>query len=167
MFIELYGLLGTSLNQTDLLDILKNEALLVSIYDIITATSYIRRDVAEVGDKYGDIYIEGFILRIKEVKENNCVYSGSVDPVEYRKALDLLYTQSQTVESVRKPFFRIYIIISLYTTFILDEPIHPVGSPFPGGLEVEFDGEFYTCPVKDNNNDNPLAVCPFCIAKQQ
>lgn len=167
MFNELYGLLDTTLNQKDLLDILKNEALCVSIYDIITATSHIRRDVAEAGDKYGNIYIEGFILRIKEVKENICVYSGLLDSVEYRKALDLLYNQSQIIESESVSFFRIYIIISLYTTFILDEPIHPVGSPFPGGLEVEFNGEFYTCPVKDNNEDNPLAVCPFCIAKQQ
>ena len=60
----------------------------------------------------------------------------------------------------------IYGIVSLYTTYILEEPIHPVGTPFPGSLKVEEkDGVFY-CPVKDANLESPNAVCKMCIAEQ-
>ena len=60
----------------------------------------------------------------------------------------------------------IYGIVSLYTTFVLEEPIHPVGTPFPGSLEVEeIDGKYY-CPVKDANIDSPNAVCKMCLAEQ-
>lgn len=58
------------------------------------------------------------------------------------------------------------VIISLYTTFIVEEPIHPVGSEFPGNLKIEKrDGKFL-CPVKDYQKDNVNAVCKLCIAKQ-
>ena len=60
----------------------------------------------------------------------------------------------------------IYVITALYTTFILEEPIHPVGSEFPGNLSVEeIDGEYF-CPVKDNQKDNPNAICHLCLAEQ-
>ncbi|MCF0125354.1 MAG: DUF2115 family protein, partial [Clostridia bacterium] len=42
----------------------------------------------------------------------------------------------------------IYVITSLYTTFILEEPIHPVGSEFPGSLKVEKRKGVFLCPVK-------------------
>ena len=68
---------------------------------------------------------------------------------------------------MRSEAFRsIYAIISLYTTFVLEEPIHPVGTKFPGELEVEYDDGVYYCPVKENNVDNPKAICQFCIAEQ-
>ena len=65
-----------------------------------------------------------------------------------------------------QPFSIIYKIISLYTTFILKESIHPVGTPFTGGLVVKYDGKDYLCPVKERQKDNPGAVCGFCISKQ-
>ncbi|MBE6492179.1 MAG: DUF2115 domain-containing protein, partial [Methanobrevibacter sp.] len=55
---------------------------------------------------------------------------------------------------------------SIYTTFILEEPIHKVGTPFPGSQKVEEkNGKFY-CPVKDSNIDTPNAVCNICLAEQ-
>ncbi len=63
-------------------------------------------------------------------------------------------------------FFKIYRLIALYTTFILKEPIHPVGMPFPGGLNIKYEKGTYYCPVKESQKDNPGAVCGFCIAEQ-
>ena len=59
-----------------------------------------------------------------------------------------------------------YVITSLYTTFILEEPIHPVGSEFPGNLKVEKRNGIFLCPVKDNQKDNPNAICHLCLAEQ-
>lgn len=63
-------------------------------------------------------------------------------------------------------FFKKYKLISFYTTFILDEPIHPVGMPFPGGFKVKYENGTYYSPVKENQKDNPGAVCEFWIAEQ-
>ncbi|WP_317065570.1 DUF2115 domain-containing protein [Methanoculleus caldifontis] len=57
-------------------------------------------------------------------------------------------------------------LLSAFTIFILEEPAHPVGTPFPGGQIVdEWEGT-YLCPVRDKADDVPFALCPFCPAVQ-
>ncbi|HJJ31214.1 MAG TPA: DUF2115 domain-containing protein [Methanocorpusculum sp.] len=57
-------------------------------------------------------------------------------------------------------------LIAAFAMFIEEIPPHPVGMPFPGGLEVEcYDGVYY-CPVKDLWNDEDSALCRFCPAVQ-
>jgi uncharacterized protein (UPF0305 family) len=155
------------------LEVLKNEANFISIHDIMHASTFMIKDAQFVQSGYREEYIKaytmGFITRIKEVKEYQLDHDGKLDLEEVKDAILLLLTQEeeQTGEDNFNPtFFRIYKIISLYTTFILDEPIHPVGTPFPGGYEVKLDGRKYLCPVKEGQKDNPGAVCGFCIAEQ-
>jgi uncharacterized protein (UPF0305 family) len=65
------------------------------------------------------------------------------------------------------PYFPIiYQIISIYTSYVLDEPIHVVGTEFPGGFKVRYADGKYLCPVKEKQKNNPNAVCGFCIAEQ-
>ena len=74
--------------------------------------------------------------------------------------------QNEESKTSKTKFPLVYGIVSLYTTYILEEPIHPVGTPFPGSLKViEKDGVFY-CPVKEANLEAPNAVCKMCIAEQ-
>lgn len=57
-------------------------------------------------------------------------------------------------------------LIAAYTVYIREEPVHPVGMPFPGGFSVElYDGEYY-CPVRAVWNDIDDAFCKFCPAIQ-
>ena len=56
--------------------------------------------------------------------------------------------RNYTIEEDKFPL--IYIIVALYTTFILEEPIHPVGSEFPGSLKVEEKMENITVQLKTN-----------------
>jgi Uncharacterized protein conserved in archaea len=57
-------------------------------------------------------------------------------------------------------------LIAAFTVYILEEPVHPVGTPFPGGLSVEkYDGVFY-CPVRAVWNEVDDALCRFCPAVQ-
>jgi len=57
-------------------------------------------------------------------------------------------------------------LIAAYTVYIKEEPVHPVGMPFPGGFSVElYDGEYY-CPVRAVWNDIDDAFCKFCPAIQ-
>lgn len=161
------------LSQVKFLKVLKKEARSISIGDIMQASSFMIKDARFVQSGYRKEFIEaysrGFITRIKEVKEYQLDHDERLDLEEVNDAISLLLTQEEGrkgEDDFSPAFFRIYRVISLYTTFILDEPIHPVGTPFPGGFEVKVDGKTYFCPVKEGQKDNPRAVCGFCIAEQ-
>jgi len=57
-------------------------------------------------------------------------------------------------------------LLAGFCMFVLREPGHAVGTPFPGGDKVEcIDGVYY-CPVRDKADDVSAALCPFCPALQ-
>jgi len=57
-------------------------------------------------------------------------------------------------------------LLAGYCMFVLREPAHPAGTPFPGGDEVELTDGIYYCPVRDKAGDVDAALCPFCPARQ-
>ena len=59
-----------------------------------------------------------------------------------------------------------YYLLSAFAMFVLEEPGHPVGTPFPGGFIVEKRGDEYFCPIRDKEEDIPFSICNFCPAKQ-
>jgi uncharacterized protein (UPF0305 family) len=159
--------------KAEILLILKEEARKVGLDDIINSSLYLLRDAQYIQKGYQEEYLKaytnGFILRIRDVKADKNDYIGLVDVDELETAINLLEEQSKMVEELEESepaFFHIYKVISIYTTFILEEPVHQVGTLFPGGFKVKKEKETYFCPVKKNNENNPLAVCPFCIAEQ-
>ncbi len=74
--------------------------------------------------------------------------------------------------SERNPYFRnpknrlFYYLIAAFTMFVLDEPGHPVGMPFPGGFKVEQRGRDYYCLIRDKEKDIFYSICNFCPALQ-
>ena len=73
---------------------------------------------------------------------------------------------NHTDETSKNKNLLICYIASFYATFLLKEPIHPVGTPFPGSLKVEEKNEKFYCPVRDANIDTPNAMCNLCLAEQ-
>jgi uncharacterized protein (UPF0305 family) len=57
-------------------------------------------------------------------------------------------------------------LLAGFCMFVLNEPGHPVGMPFPGGDKVEVIDGVYYCPVRTRANDVDQALCPFCPALQ-
>ena len=162
------------ITKNDLLDALKDEAKQISIHDFIKTCSYLRKNMEHVHphfqEEYIKMYTEGYLAGFIDIKKDNHHYNGTVDGSEIKESILLLIKQEKmmiTEFGEDKRSFRPYMIMSLYKTYILDEPIHPVGTPFPGGLKVRKENRTYYCPVKDNNEDNPMAVCGFCIAEQE
>jgi uncharacterized protein (UPF0305 family) len=160
-----------NITTTELMGILKKYARIISVYDLMLASAHMRKDGefvhANYREKYLEIYIKYFIMRMKEVLENDEYNEKTIDKKSFDKSFPLLERtfESEKISEDGK-FPLIYVITSLYTTFILEEPIHPVGSEFPGSLKVEKrNGEFF-CPVKDNQKDNPDAICHLCLAEQ-
>ena len=74
--------------------------------------------------------------------------------------------------SERNPYFRnpkyriFYYLIAAFTMFVLDEPGHPVGMPFPGGFSVEQRGRDYYCLIRDKEKEVFYSICNFCPAHQ-
>ena len=86
---------------------------------------------------------------------------------EQRRYWDMVAGQCQEDESGDAPAIRfLKYLLAGYCMFILEEPGHPVGTPFPGGDEVEFTDGIYYCPVREKAGDVDAALCPFCPARQ-
>ena len=74
--------------------------------------------------------------------------------------------------SERNPYFRnpknrlFYYLVAAFTMFILEEPGHPVGMPFPGGFKVEQRGREYYCLIRDKEKEIFYSICNFCPALQ-
>jgi hypothetical protein len=72
----------------------------------------------------------------------------------------------------RNPYFQnpknrlFYYLIAAFTLFVLEEPGHPVGMPFPGGFTVEQRGREYYCLIRDREKDVSWSICNFCPAHQ-
>lgn len=161
------------IRKKELLVSLQKEAADISLNDIMGASLFLINDAkyiqAGYREKYIKAYTKAFLVRITNLKDDKSKYNDLVNKDELLDALDLLSEQESQLSKLDifdPSFFRIYKIISIYTTFVLEEPVHPVGTPFPGGFEVKLTDEKYLCPVKEKQKDNPGAVCGFCIAEQ-
>ena len=154
-----------------ILEILKKYSTTISVFDLMAVNAEMIEESKYVHNNYKQkshaVYAKYFLGRIKDVNSDRNIYTHDVDKEEFIDAVATLrsYDINESMNSKTK-FPLIYGIISIYTTFILEEPIHPVGTPFPGSLKVEEkEGVFY-CPVKDANLESPNAVCKMCIAEQ-
>lgn len=65
------------------------------------------------------------------------------------------------------PYHRLfYYLISGFAMFVLEQPGHPVGTPFPGGFKVEEKRGDFLCPIRDKEKDVFFSICNFCPARQ-
>ncbi len=175
MFKDLNKLIDSEdKSKSSLIKVLKTLSKTITIYDQMKVINELKNDLSYIEgplkENTFETYAKYFVLRVNNVKNDKNTYNNEeYDFEEYVKSIVTLenqYLENQKTKETSIEFKKIYLIISLYTTFILDEPIHPVGTKFPGNLELIYKDGIYYCPVKDNNKDNPHAVCPFCIAEQ-
>jgi uncharacterized protein (UPF0305 family) len=176
LFEELKSLKANQrIYKIDILKILKVFAKKISVFDIMESTQQFKEACKYVPDEYkryfDEIYIKNFYMRVKDIIDNNSNYEEYVDKKEFLETINFIKNQFNEFddEIYDNKFYNrriIYYLICLYTTYILDEPIHHEGSIFPGHTTIRYDNGIYLCPVKENNENNPKAVCKFCIAIQ-
>jgi uncharacterized protein (UPF0305 family) len=97
------------------------------------------------------------------------VYKTLKQPVtvEQRKYWEMVTGQCGGEEGSDAPTIRfLKHLLAGYCMLVLEEPGHSVGTPFPGGDEVEYSDGIYYCPVREKAGDVDAALCPFCPAKQ-
>lgn len=160
-----------TLQKDELLVILKKEAGKLDIQKIMKATGFLREDAKFMQSPYREEYIErfssAFFTRIKNLKDDKEDYHGKVDVMKLKHFLKVqneMWLQAKTVNE--QCFLKIARVISLYTTFIREESIHPVGTKFPGGFKLRLVKGSYICPVKERQLNNPSALCQFCVSVQ-
>ena len=159
-----------SLSKNNLLEVLKEYSSKISVFELMNMITYSDSTFEGVSDKWkklgNEMQVKTFIERIKSLNVDDNDYEGEIDSKEFEDYINLLReTQQQYDESLTKDY-EICILSIVYANFILEEPIHPEGTEFPGSGKVfEKDDEFY-CPARDANDDNPKAFCRLCIAYQ-
>jgi uncharacterized protein (UPF0305 family) len=86
---------------------------------------------------------------------------------EQQKYWEMIAGQCQQDNGGDAPALRfLKYLLAGYCMLVLDEPGHAVGTPFPGGDEVELTDGIYYCPVRDKSSDVDAALCRFCPARQ-
>jgi uncharacterized protein (UPF0305 family) len=166
---ELYKL--DRMSKNELLSILRKHVLNIYIADIMKADLFLRSEDKYVPPKYREELLKtstkAFFSRIKNIKEDKKSYKGYVKTKDIKNLLDVLEKQEKEASNENEiSFIRISKIILIYTVFIVNEAIHPVGTPFPGGFKVRYKNGKYLCPVKEIQKKNPNALCRFCVSVQ-
>ena len=166
--------LNKKILKMDLLRILKKEAYRISINDIMKASAFLREDSKYMPKKYREDYIKKFTVaffsRLRELKNDKTDYEGYINNKKLKEMLKVLKIQEKEAfirnDKNELSFIKISKIIPIYTTFIKEESIHPVGTSFPGGFRLEYMDGKYLCPVKDKQSKTPHALCRFCVSVQ-
>ena len=171
LFNELETLLSRneSISGNSILEILKTYSSKVSVFDMMEFTSQVMEENKYVQENYREdsqkSYIESFLLRVRDITNDNHDHSEIIDRKSLEDAIETLKANYENETSQTKTPL-IFHMGSLYATFILEESIHPVGTPFPGSLKVEKENGKFFCPVRDANIDTKNAVCNICLAEQ-
>ncbi len=150
-------------------EILKRYSATISVFDMMAFTSHIMEENKYVQENYREdgqkSYIESFLFRVNDIPNDKTDYNKNIDKNSLSDAITTLKLNHSEDTSQNKNLL-IFYIAAFYATFLLKEPIHQVGTSFPGSLKVEEeDGRFF-CPVRDTNIDTPNAVCNLCLAEQ-
>ncbi|MDI6724561.1 MAG: DUF2115 domain-containing protein [Methanobacterium sp.] len=159
------------ISKNELLSVLKKEASNIHMHDIMLASAFIQEDAKYMQAGYREEFVEtftkAFINRFKDIREDKTNYKGYIDNKKLKEFLKVLETQMKESKIKQELYFlRLAKIVSIYTTFILEASIHPVGTSFPGGFKLKFKNGEYLCPVKEKQLNTPGALCRFCVSKQ-
>ncbi|HII84139.1 MAG TPA: DUF2115 domain-containing protein [Methanobacterium subterraneum] len=163
--------LNQALSKNDLLKVLKKEARSIYIQDIMKASHFLREDATFMPPRERDDYIarftRAFFTRIKDIKDDQSSYHGEVNPTKLSEFLEVQNEQAlNSSTDDERCFHLIARLVSVYTAFVREESIHPMGTRFPGGFTLRLVGGVYLCPVKDKQKDTPSALCRFCVSVQ-
>jgi len=161
-----------------------SEILKYSLYELQVIGGKVRQEIDKLPSPYRekvrpyfqqqlfDIYNR--LMSMQRSGEFSKMKAKVKDPALFEEYLDMLpggcFNDPESTgtdfnfEDPVKSLF--YYLLSCYTMFVLDEPGHPVGTPFPGGFAVGKRGDEYYCPIRDKEEEVPFSICNFCPAKQ-
>ena len=122
---------------------------------------------ARITEKVSE-HLLGTYRRIRLMHEQGA-FPGKEDPVDPSVPLFWEMVEAECQPSPGKgdrELRFLKFLLAAFAMFVLREPAHPVGTPFPGGDTVQLIQGVYLCPVRKKANDVGGALCPFCPAVQ-
>lgn len=167
------------MSKAELAERLYDELAGYSVFDLQQISARLEREIEALPSPYCErvrpYFVEQYFRRYGDIMAMSGQGDFSGLPGEIRDIV-LFRDYCQTVADFRPspedierngPFFgHFYFAISAFFMFVLDEPGHPAGMPFPGGFRVEKRADGYYCPIRDKEKDVVYSICNFCPAKQ-
>jgi uncharacterized protein (UPF0305 family) len=102
--------------------------------------------------------------------------SGTVtDPKTYTSFCEMLPSGCMVTGEEHDPYppeqaawYHLFMyLMAGFAMYVLDEPGHPVGTPFPGGGMVKKRENRYYCPIRDKEEEIFFSICNYCPALQE
>ena len=119
------------IRKSEIMEILKKYARIISVNDLMLATARMRKDgeyiQANYREKYLEIYIKYFIMRMNEVKQNNDYVDSAIDKASFDSSFPMLertFENESLSNAEDDKFPLIYVITALYLicySFIVDD----------------------------------------------
>lgn len=128
-----------------------------------TNRSYVERLVAKLDEMYWGAFND--IAMLAQSRDSEEYRSPPVAAARDYWMMALKSCRNTASKTSPRLLYLKYLLVG-FRMFVLGEPAHPVGTPFPGGHEVESESGIFYCPVREKADDVPYAVCPFCPAMQ-
>jgi len=180
--VTLDGILATcrrmqaAKTKRDLLLIIAGEVTKFDLHDLETIYARFERKVDHIPGGYRDRLLASVRDEIFLAHHRLILLSrngGGEDwldepPPPLLGAYCTMLAEACTAKAREKDPGHLYLnyLLSAFTMFVMGEPAHPVGTPFPGGQIVDEWEETYLCPVREKADDVPFALCPYCPAVQ-
>ncbi len=156
--VEAY--LGMSLN--DLKILIKQAIKEVTLEDLYGLSFFFNDEKSYLPREYKKKYTESVLNvtmnRFILLKNDEKSYQGFLNEDDITIINKLLQPNDTVINNILN-------IIVIYATYFLKEPIHPLGTKFPGQESIYCDGKICYCPVKKYHLNNDKALCKICIAK--
>ena len=156
-------------DQQSMLLLFKKELSSYSIFDFMKIQVFFEKDCKNLPLVYKDKFKKKMLGHLfdnfKSILSNESFRDQSFDIKQYKEFLKQFESKLTDTHEVPQMMV-LYYFSAMYNIFITNTPLHPEGTPFPGGFIIEKIGEEYFCPVKEKQEDNIEAICKFCVAKQ-
>ena len=160
----------------DLLQIIAGEVSKFDLHDLETIYARFERRVDSLPAGYRDRLLASVRDEIFMAHHRLILLSRSGSSEDWLDeppgppldAYSTMLAEACTAKAQEKDPGRLYLnyLLSAFTMFVMEEPAHPVGTPFPGGQIVDEWEMTYLCPVRDKADDVAFALCPYCPAVQ-
>lgn len=184
--LEVFASMQEITRRVELADVLAQELARFSIFDLQIISGYLEREIVVLPSPYREqirpYFIEQHFTRYSRIMalQNNgeiARIEGEISDIPLFKDFCRMAANFQsydTESSTPSPLARdrpfsglFYYLLSCFYMFVLDEPGHPPGMPFPGGFSVKKEDGKYLCPIREKEKDVEYSICNFCPAKQE
>jgi uncharacterized protein (UPF0305 family) len=167
-------------SKSELAERLFSELAAYSIFDLQLISAHLEHEIVVLPSPYRErvrpYFIEQYFRRygsIMAMREQG-VFARPGQEIkdialfkDYCKTVADFHPPPQYTEDDSPFDGHFYFAVSAFFMFVLDEPGHPVGMPFPGGFAVKKREDGYYCPIRDKEKDVIASICNFCPAKQE